>query len=64
YLDRWKELQAVKNGHVYVLPSNPWFEYSAIAINRMLDEMLLMFTGKNPNSFPVPVHGIVSDSEL
>lgn len=64
YLDRWKELQAVKNGHVYVLPSNPWFEYSAIAINRMLDEMLLMLTGKNPNSFPVPVHGIVSDSEL
>ncbi|MFA1740329.1 AraC family transcriptional regulator [Lysinibacillus fusiformis] len=64
YLDHWKELHAVKNGHVYVLPSNPWFEYSAIAVNRMLDEMLLMLTGKNPNSFPVPVHGIVSDSEL
>ncbi|WP_418301745.1 AraC family transcriptional regulator [Lysinibacillus fusiformis] len=64
YLDRWKELQAIKNGYVYVLPSNPWFEYSAIAVNRMLDEMLLMLTGKNPNSFPVPVHGIVSDSEL
>ena len=64
YLDRWKELRAVKNGHVYVLPSNPWFEYSAIAISRMLDEMLLMLTGKNPNPFPVPVHGNVSDSDL
>ncbi|MCS1391223.1 AraC family transcriptional regulator [Lysinibacillus boronitolerans] len=64
YLDRWKELRAVKNGHVYVLPSNPWFEYSAIAINRMLDEMLLMLTGKNPNPFPVPVHGNVSDGDL
>ncbi|WP_338652257.1 helix-turn-helix domain-containing protein [Lysinibacillus sp. Y5S-8] len=64
YLDHWKELQAVKNGHVYVLPSNPWFEYSAIAINRMLDEMLLMLTGKNPNPFPVSVHGFLSDSDL
>ncbi|MBL3731940.1 AraC family transcriptional regulator [Lysinibacillus sp. HST-98] len=64
YLDRWKELRAVKNGHVYVLPSNPWFEYSAIAISRMLDEMLLMLTGKNPNPFPVPVHGNVSDIDL
>ncbi|GLC88908.1 AraC family transcriptional regulator [Lysinibacillus piscis] len=64
YVDSWKKLQAVKNGHVYVLPSNPWFEYSAIAINRMLDETLLMLTGKNPNPFPVSVHGILSNASL
>ena len=64
YLDSWKKLQAIENGHVYVLPSNPWFEYSAIAINRMLDETLLMLTGKNPNLFPAPVHGILSSTEL
>ncbi|MGN4126986.1 AraC family transcriptional regulator [Lysinibacillus sphaericus] len=64
HLIHWKKLKAVKNGHIYLIPSNPWFEYSAIAINRMLDEMLMMLTGKNPNPFPVPVHGVLSDTEL
>ncbi|WPK12537.1 AraC family transcriptional regulator [Lysinibacillus louembei] len=64
YNDSWKKLKAVHNGHVDVLPSNPWFEYSAIAIHRMLDEALLILTGKNPNPFPDFVHGILSNAEL
>ncbi len=50
HLIHWKKLKAVQNGYVYLIPSNPWFEYSAIAINRMLDEMLLMLTEKKSKS--------------
>ncbi len=64
HLIHWKKLKAVQNGYVYLIPSNPWFEYSAIAINRMLDEMLLMLTEKNPNPFPVPVHGVLPNTDL
>jgi AraC family transcriptional regulator, transcriptional activator for feuABC-ybbA operon len=41
----WRQLKAVRNGDVYLLPSDPWFEYSAMSIGRMLDESLLLFTG-------------------
>ncbi|MGN7469079.1 helix-turn-helix domain-containing protein [Brevibacillus sp. SAFN-007a] len=58
YNTPWRELDAVKNGQLYVLPSNPWFEYSALAMNRMLEEATLMLTGKNPAPSPVPVHGV------
>lgn len=64
YFDNWRKLKAIKKGHTYILPSNPWFEYSAISINRMLDEMQLLLTGKNPNPFPDPVHGILSNALL
>ncbi len=64
YHEDWKKLNAVKNGHVYILPSNPWFEYSAIAVHRIVDELLLMLTGKNPNPFPVSGHGILPYTEL
>lgn len=53
----WRGLRAVQNGHVYPLPSNPWYEYSPIAMNRMLEEMLLMLTGKSPNELQGVVHG-------
>lgn len=47
----WKQLQAVQNGHVYMISADPWFEYSAMAMARMLDEALLLFTGNCPNMF-------------
>lgn len=53
----WRQLAAVQNGLVYPIPSDPWFEYSAVAISRMLDEALLLFTGKCPNSLQDCVHG-------
>lgn len=53
----WRQLQAVKNSQLYPIPSDPWFEYSAIAVSRMLDEALLMFTGKCPNGLQDTVHG-------
>ncbi|MEC0092279.1 helix-turn-helix domain-containing protein [Paenibacillus macquariensis] len=53
----WIQLTAVRNRHVYYILSDPWFEYSAVAIIRMLDEALLLFTGKCPNSFQDYVHG-------
>lgn len=59
-----KKLIVIENGYMYLLPSNPWFEYSAIAINRMLDEIQLMLAGKNPNPFPKSVHGILPNTDL
>ncbi|MNJ58497.1 HTH-type transcriptional activator Btr [compost metagenome] len=53
----WRQLQAVKDGQVYPIPSDPWFEYSPVSVNRMLDEALLMFTGKCPNGLQDTVHG-------
>lgn len=47
----WRQLQAVRNGHVHPITADPWFEYSAVAIARMLDEALLLFTGNCPNTF-------------
>ncbi|GIP56668.1 AraC family transcriptional regulator [Paenibacillus sp. FSL W8-0186] len=54
---QWRQLQAVQNGQVHLIPSDPWFEYSAISVNRMLDEALLMFTGKCPYRLQDTVHG-------
>ncbi|GAA0134018.1 hypothetical protein YSY43_08580 [Paenibacillus sp. YSY-4.3] len=54
---QWRQLQAVKNGQVHSIPSDPWFEYSALSISRMLDEALLMFTGKCPYRLQDTVHG-------
>lgn len=53
----WRQLKAVRNMHVYPIPSDPWFDYSAVAIDRMLDEALLLFTGKCPKAFQDNVHG-------
>jgi ABC-type Fe3+-hydroxamate transport system substrate-binding protein len=54
---QWRKLKAVRTGQCDLIPSDPWFEYSAAALSRMLDEMLLMLTGKSPSLAPVPVHG-------
>ncbi|OAB38400.1 helix-turn-helix domain-containing protein [Paenibacillus glacialis] len=53
----WIQLKAVRQRHVYHILSDPWFEYSAVATIRMLDEALLLFTGKCPNAFQDNVHG-------
>jgi AraC family transcriptional regulator, transcriptional activator for feuABC-ybbA operon len=53
----WRQLKAVRNLHVYLISSDPWFEYSAVAILRMLDEALLLFTGYCPNVLLDRTHG-------
>ncbi len=53
----WQQLGAVRNGKASPLPSDPWLEYSSIALDRMLDEMLLLVTGYCPNPAPDYVYG-------
>jgi ABC-type Fe3+-hydroxamate transport system substrate-binding protein len=53
----WRQLKAVRSRQVYLISSDPWFEYSAVAIIRMLDEALLLFTGNCPKAFQDNVHG-------
>ncbi|MBD8499328.1 ABC transporter substrate-binding protein [Paenibacillus sp. CAU 1523] len=54
----WRKLKAVANRNVYMISSDPWFEYSALAISRMLDEALLLFTGDCPNALLDNSHGV------
>jgi len=42
---RWQALRAAKKGCVQQIPSDPWYEYSATAADRMVDEALLMIGG-------------------
>ncbi|MFC4597307.1 helix-turn-helix domain-containing protein [Cohnella hongkongensis] len=60
----WRGLTAVDSGRVYPIPSDPWFEYSAYSIHRILNEMVAMLTGKCPNDDPAFVHGDGSPSAL
>lgn len=53
----WNELKAARSGHIHPIPSDPWLEYSAVALSRMVDEMLLLFTGYNPKQTMDNVHG-------
>ncbi|MCP3773795.1 AraC family transcriptional regulator [Paenibacillus sp. MZ04-78.2] len=53
----WRQLKAVRNGQVRLISSDPWFEYSAVSVARMLDEAQLLFTGNCPNSLQDSVHG-------
>lgn len=54
---KWHTLRAVARGSVYMISSDPWFEYSALAVTRMLDEALLLFTGDSPNGVLDKSHG-------
>ena len=54
---KWQTLRAVTRGGVYMISSDPWFEYSALAVMRMLDEALLLFTGDSPNGVLDKSHG-------
>lgn len=53
----WRSLKAVHTGHIFLLLSDPWFEYSAVALDRMMDEAVLMFTGICPSPEQDKVHG-------
>ncbi|MNI44236.1 HTH-type transcriptional activator Btr [compost metagenome] len=53
----WNGLRAVRSRRVHTIQSEPWVEYSATAIARMLDEAQLLFTGNCPNAFQDKVHG-------
>ncbi|BDG30483.1 AraC family transcriptional regulator [Parageobacillus thermoglucosidasius] len=44
----WQELKAVRNNKVYLIPSDPWVEYSAYAHDRIIDESLRLFSGDCP----------------
>ncbi|MGG3306798.1 MULTISPECIES: helix-turn-helix domain-containing protein [Paenibacillus] len=54
---KWHTLRAVVRSSVYMISSDPWFEYSALAVTRMLDEALLLFTGDSPNGVLDKSHG-------
>ncbi|THF82769.1 helix-turn-helix domain-containing protein [Cohnella fermenti] len=60
----WKSLSAVKLGQISLILSNPWFEYSAVAIARMVAETLLLQTGKNPTKELESVHGVLGERPL
>ncbi|MBV6713385.1 AraC family transcriptional regulator [Paenibacillus chitinolyticus] len=53
----WKTIGAVRSGSIYPISADPWLEYSPVAVARMLDEAMLLFTGKCPNAFLDHVHG-------
>ncbi|WP_151734609.1 helix-turn-helix domain-containing protein [Paenibacillus tengchongensis] len=55
--ESWRSLTAVQAGAVEALPSDPWFEYSATAMDRMLEEARLIFTGNCPSRQQGAVHG-------
>lgn len=44
----WQELKAVRNNRVYLIPSDPWVEYSACAHDRIIDESLKLFSEDCP----------------
>ncbi|WP_366292339.1 AraC family transcriptional regulator [Paenibacillus sp. AN1007] len=53
----WRELNAVRQYQVHLITGDPWFDYSAVGVMRMLDEALLIFTGYCPNIYLDNVHG-------
>lgn len=60
----WRRLKAVAGGYLYPIQSDPWFEYSPVAIIRMLDDALLLFTGKCPNPYLHNIHGDAEAHDL
>lgn len=53
----WKGLASVASGRMHPIPSDPWCQYSASAIDRMLDELQLLVTGFCPNEMMDLGHG-------
>lgn len=45
---QWRDLKAVRNNRAYLIASDPWREYSALAHNRVLDQCLRLFSGDRP----------------
>ncbi|MED0670006.1 AraC family transcriptional regulator [Aneurinibacillus aneurinilyticus] len=48
YLVPWQELKAVRNNRVHLLSSDPWYEYSASAHDRVVAELVRMLSGNHP----------------
>ncbi|MEK4438762.1 AraC family transcriptional regulator [Paenibacillus sp. FSL K6-2862] len=53
----WRQLNAVRQYQTHLITGDPWFDYSAVGVMRMLDEALLIFTGYCPNIYLDNVHG-------
>lgn len=53
---QWLDMKAVRRHHVYGISSDPWREYSASAIERMVDDAVRLLYGDRPNGFPEIVH--------
>jgi iron complex transport system substrate-binding protein len=45
-LSIWKDLPAVKNNKIYLIPSDVWFTYDPISINVTLDEAVKLLTAE------------------
>ncbi|WP_255433393.1 AraC family transcriptional regulator [Brevibacillus sp. LEMMJ03] len=45
----WRQLKAVRNNRVYVIPPDPWREYSAAAHERIVEECVRMLSGNRPS---------------
>ncbi|WP_337100406.1 helix-turn-helix domain-containing protein [Paenibacillus sp. YIM B09110] len=43
---KWRELKAVRNSSVDILPSSPWIEYTAFTHDLMLDEALKLWRNR------------------
>jgi len=46
-LPAWRDLQAVREQRVHLLPSDPWREYSPMAHERIVEAAAELFTGKS-----------------
>lgn len=44
----WKELNAVQRRHVYRIEPDPWFDYSAMGHERILKEVVKLFSSDRP----------------
>ncbi|MCM3173741.1 MULTISPECIES: ABC transporter substrate-binding protein [unclassified Paenibacillus] len=53
----WRQLKAAQHYQIHLIAGDPWFDYSAVGVMRMLSEALLMFTGYCPNGYLDTVHG-------
>ncbi|MHA7966820.1 helix-turn-helix transcriptional regulator [Paenibacillus sp. CAU 1782] len=50
-------LNSAASGRMHPIPSDPWCQYSASSIDRMLDELQLLLTGFCPNERMDLCHG-------
>ncbi|WP_430112597.1 AraC family transcriptional regulator [Paenibacillus sp. B1-33] len=45
---RWQQLEAVRHQRMHMIHTDPWVEYSPIAMERMMETMLELLSGKCP----------------
>lgn len=44
----WQELKAVRTNRAHMIASDPWREYSAMAVSRVMDEAVRLLSGDRP----------------